>query len=75
MHVGAHLGPRPLTGVHGAARRGLRPLNPWCWHSEHTMQEQREHERLESNLLRLKRNAPRPENGLLQPELRECYPR
>ncbi len=25
------------------------------------MQEQREHERLESSLLRLKRNAPRPE--------------
>ena len=36
---------------------------------------QREHERLVSNLLtsRLKRNAPRPENSLLQ--LRECYPR
>ena len=24
--VDAHLGPCPLTGVHGAARRGLRPL-------------------------------------------------
>ncbi len=34
-----------------------------------------EHERLASNLLGLKRNAPqaRPENSLLQ--LRECYPR
>ncbi len=37
------------------------------------IQKQREHERLVSNLLRLKRNAPRPENSLLQ--LRECYPR
>ena len=38
------------------------------------IQKQREHERLAvSNLLRLKRNAPRPENSLLQ--LRECYPR
>ncbi len=36
------------------------------------IQKQREHERLVSNLLRLKRNAPRPENSLLQ--LRECYP-
>jgi hypothetical protein len=36
-------------------------------------QKQREHERLVSNLLRLKRNMPRPENSLLQ--LRECYPR
>ncbi len=36
-------------------------------------QKQREHELLASNLLRLKRNAPRPENSLLQ--LRECYPR
>jgi hypothetical protein len=26
IHVGAHLGPCPLTGVHRAARRGLRPL-------------------------------------------------
>ena len=24
--VDAHLGPCPLTGVHGAARRGLQPL-------------------------------------------------
>ena len=37
------------------------------------IQKQREHERLVSNPLRLKRNAPRPENILLQ--LRECYPR
>lgn len=37
------------------------------------IQKQREHERFVSNLLRLKRNAPRPENSLLQ--LRECYPR
>ncbi len=37
------------------------------------IQKQREHERLVRNLLRLKRNSPRPENGLLQ--LRECYPR
>ena len=37
------------------------------------IQQQREHERLVSNLLRLKLNAPRPENSLLQ--LRECYPR
>ncbi len=39
------------------------------------IQKQREHERLVSNLLRLrvKRNAPRPEISLLQ--LRECYPR
>jgi hypothetical protein len=37
------------------------------------IQKQREHGRLVSNLLRLKRNAPRPENSLLQ--LRECYPR
>ena len=39
------------------------------------IQKQREHDRLVSNLLtsRLKRNAPRPENSLLQ--LRECYPR
>ncbi len=37
------------------------------------IQKQREHERLVSNLLRLKRNARRPENSLLQ--LRECYPR
>ena len=28
------------------------------------IQKQREHERLVSNLLRLKRNAPRPENSL-----------
>jgi hypothetical protein len=39
------------------------------------IQKQREHERLGlvSSLLRLKRNAPRPENSLLQ--LRECHPR
>ena len=37
------------------------------------IQKQREHERLVSNLLRLERNAPRPENSLLQ--LGECYPR
>ncbi len=39
------------------------------------IQKQREHEQLRvvSNLLRLKRNAPRPENSPLQ--LRECYPR
>jgi hypothetical protein len=37
------------------------------------IQKQREHERLVSNLLRLKRNAPRPESGTLQ--LGECYPR
>ncbi len=30
------------------------------------IQKQREHGRLVSNLLRLKRNAPRPENSLLQ---------
>ena len=30
------------------------------------IQKQREHEGLVSNLLRLKRNAPRPENSLLQ---------
>ena len=29
------------------------------------IQKQREHERLVSNLFRLKRNAPRPENSLL----------
>ncbi len=41
------------------------------------IQKQREHERLVSNLLRLKRNAPpsRPENILLHWQLRECYPR
>ena len=27
IHVGAHLGPCPLTGVHRATRRGLRPLS------------------------------------------------
>ena len=37
------------------------------------IQKQREHERLVSNLLRLKRNAPRPENSILQ--LGECDPR
>jgi hypothetical protein len=36
------------------------------------IQKQREHERLVSNLLRLKRNAPRPETSLLQ--LGECCP-
>ena len=39
------------------------------------IQKQREHERLVSNLLRLKRNAPRPENSLLQLRASECYPR
>ncbi len=37
------------------------------------IQKQREHEQLVRNLLRLKRSASRPENGLVQ--LRECYPR
>ena len=37
------------------------------------IQKQREHERLVSNLLRLTRYAPRPENNLLQ--LGECFPR
>ncbi len=40
-------------------------------------QKQREHERLVSSLLRLKRNAPRPENSLLKlgEFLCQCYPR
>jgi hypothetical protein len=37
------------------------------------IQKQQEHGRLAGNLLRLKRNAPRPENSLLQ--LGESYPR
>ncbi len=37
------------------------------------IQKQRERERLVSNLLRLRRNAPHPASSLWQ--FRECYPR
>ena len=59
----------PVEALTRKKPRVLGTYNPAC----RAIQKQREHERLVSNLLRLKRNAPRPENSLLQ--LRECYPR